>query len=266
MKWWCSASSVAWTWSWRPYPGVWLFILLVLYSVWQWNRVAARNAGRPAPPLHPLFVLGLLVLWVALDWPLGALGSGYLASAHMLQFLLIALAAPPMLLRGLSPDALAMLNRETRAARFFCRLTAPKPALILFNTAVLVTHLPPVVDTLMVSQLGSLLIDLLWIATGLVFWWPVVLSSPPHPKFVPPLKIGYLVLGMMFSPIMFGLVGFLAYSDHPLYGVFELAPPMSGLSSHDDHQLAGAMMSVGGATIAFIGISIIFFKWQKTDG
>jgi putative membrane protein len=266
MKWWCSASSLPWSWTWRPYPGVWLFILLLLFGVWRWNRNGARRAGRPAPPPHPLFLVGLLTLWLALDWPLGALGAGYLASAHMLQFLLMAMVAPAMLLLGPSADALALLDGETPPARFFRGLTAPRPALILFNVTVLVTHLPAVVDSLMTTQLGSLLIDLAWITAGVVFWWPVVLDSPPHPGFRPPLKIGYLVLGMMFSPIMFGLVGFLVYSDHPLYGVFELAPPLPGITSHDDHQLAGAMMSVGGAIVAFIGLSVIFFRWSRTEG
>ncbi len=265
MQWWCSASNLPWSWTWRPYPGVWLFIGLVFILVWLWNRTAADRSGQRPPPLHPFFLLGLVLLWIALDWPLGTLGAGYLASAHMLQFLLMCLVAPPLLLRGLSHDALAILDRESRFARAFCRLTAPGRSLILFNAVVLVTHLPPVVDTLMRTQFGSLAIDLVWIAAGLLFWWPVILDSPAHPRFSPPLKIGYLVVGMMFSPIMFGLVGFLVYSDHPLYGIFELAPPFPGITSHDDHQLAGVMMSVGGAVIAFTAISVIFFKWSKAE-
>jgi putative membrane protein len=212
-----------------------------------------------------VFGLGVAILWIALDWPLGALGGGYLASAHMLQFLLMALVAPPLLLRGISEDALRLLDRDLRAANVLRRLTAPRMALVLFSVAVLLTHVPAVVDFLMASQLGSFVIDLIWIVAGVLFWWPVVLDQPRHPGFAPPLKIGYLVLGLMFSPIMFGLVGFLAYSDHPLYGVFELAPPLPGITSHDDHQLAGVMMSVGAAAIAFTGISVIFFKWSKTD-
>jgi cytochrome c oxidase assembly factor CtaG len=106
----------------------------------------------------------------------------------------------------------------------------------------------------------------LWIGAGLLFWWPVVLDVPAHARFTHPVKIGYLVLGMMFSPVMFGLVGFLAWSATPLYGVFELAPPLPGVNSHADHQLAGVMMSVGGATVAFIAMSVIFFRWNRTSG
>jgi putative membrane protein len=263
MIWWCSASSEPWTWTWRPYPGVWIFLILLFAGVTLWNRRAARAAGRTAAPPHPLFIAGLALLWIALDWPLGALGAGYLASAHMLQFLIMGLAAPPLLLRGLSPETLALLDRETPATRILRGLTAPRQALILFNVVVLMTHLPAIVDALMTSQVGSMAIDLVWIGAGLLFWWPVILPSPAHPRFVPPLRIGYLILGMMFSPIMFGLVGFLVYSQTPLYGVFELAPPLSWITAREDHQLAGVLMSIGGATIAFVAISIIFFRWSR---
>jgi putative membrane protein len=266
MTWWCSATGTAWTWQWKAYPGVWAFILLLGFGMWYWNSVGARRAGVPREPLHPLFLGGLLVLWLSLDWPVGALGAGHLASVHMLQFLLMALVAPPMLLQGPSPQALALLESGGVGAALVRRIVAPLMALVLFNVIVLATHLPPIVDTLMATQVGSLLIDLLWIGAGLVFWWPVILDVPRQPRFAHPLKMGYIVLGMMFSPIMYGLVGFLVYSQTPLYGVFELAPPLPGVSSHADHQVAGVLMSVGGAIIAFITISVIYFRWNREHG
>ena len=265
MQFWCSASGAAWTWTWRAYPGVWLFVALLAFLVVQWNRAGARRAGSQPPSIHPLFFLGLLVVWLALDWPIGALGAGYLASVHMLQFLLVALVAPPLLLRGPSPEALALIARRRILASIMVRLTTPITALIVFSAIVLLTHVPAIVDSLMISQLGSFAIDMLWLSAGLIFWWPVVRDVPAH-RFPPPAKIGYLVLGMMFSPVMFGLVGFLVYSSTPLYGVFELAPPLPGVSSQADHQTAGALMSVGGAFIAFVAMSIIFFQWNKESG
>lgn len=265
LQFWCSARSVPWDWTWRAIWGVWLFIGLVAWSVWRWNRAAARRTDTPPEPAHPLYVLGLVVLWLSLDWPIGALGAGYLASVHMLQFLLMALVAPPLLLRGVTPAMLQLLEGDSRAARFVRGLTQPLVALVLFNVAVLITHVPGVVDTLMVSQAGSLLIDLMWIVAGIVFWWPVMLDVPRHPRFVPPLRMGYLVVGLMFSPIMFGLVGFMVYSATPLYGVFELAPRIPGLSAQEDLQLAGVMMSIGGAFIAFVGLTIIFFRWSRNS-
>ena len=261
MSFWCSATGAAWTWQWRAYPGVWLFIILLALGMWAWNRAGARAANRRTRPAHPLFGGGLVILWLSLDWPIGALGAGYLASVHMVQFILIGMLAPPALLLGLSPQALAMAGRSALVRR----LTSPVMALVLFNAIVLLTHLPPIVDNLMTSQVGSMVIDLLWLAGGLVFWWPIILATPARPSFVPPLRMLYLIVGLMFSPVMFGVAGFMLYSQHPLYGVYELAPPFPGFSSRDDHQLAGVLMSITGAIVAFVGLSVIFFRWSKTD-
>src|SRR5687768_4103698 len=149
MQWWCSAQNTAWSWQWRPYPGVWVFVLCVGAAIWWWNRVGAQRARHPAPPLHPACVGGLLVLWLALDWPIGALGAGYLASVHMLQFQLIALLAAPLLLRGVSVDALALLRSGAIGARIVRWLTSPVAGLIALNAVVLLTHLPAIVDGLM---------------------------------------------------------------------------------------------------------------------
>ncbi|MGQ0649716.1 MAG: cytochrome c oxidase assembly protein [Gemmatimonadaceae bacterium] len=264
MQFWCSATNTAWTWSWKAYPGVWLFVMLIGFAFWSWNRAGAtRVAVRPAP-MHPLLLGGLLLLWLALDWPIGALGAGYLASVHMLQFLLIALLVPPALLAGVTREAAALLE-SSPGFTVIERLTRPVLALILFNAIVLVTHLPPVVDGLMRTQLGSMFIDVLWLAAGLIFWWPIMMSVPQRSRFVPPLRMLYLV-GLMFSPVMFGLVGFMVYAERPLYGIYELAPPFVGFTSKADHQVAGVLMSVTGAAIAFTGLSVIFFRWSKTDG
>ena len=261
MQFWCSATNTAWSWTWTAYPGVWLFLALLWFAVARWNRAASRRAGTDHGPMHPAFYGGLVLLWLALDWPIGALGAGYLASVHMVQFILIAMLAPPALLLGLSPQTLAMAGRSALVRR----LTSPVMALAVFNAIVLLTHLPPIVDGLMTSQVGSMVIDLLWLAGGLAFWWPIILATPARPSFVPPLRMLYLIVGLMFSPVMFGVAGFMVYSQHPLYGVYELAPPFAGFSSRDDHQLAGVLMSIIGAIVAFVGLSVIFFRWSKTD-
>ena len=107
-------------------------------------------------PAHPLFVGGLVILWLSLDWPIGALGAGYLASVHMLQFLLMALVAPPMLVMGPSPDAVALLERPGPGYAVLRWLLSPARAIVFFSAIVLLTHLPPIVDALMATQLGSM--------------------------------------------------------------------------------------------------------------
>src|SRR5690606_28789304 len=82
VQWWCAALGEAWEWTWRPYPGVWAFVALLVAAYVLVLR------GSPAPPggtrdrgtRAAAFGAAVAALWVVLDWPVGALGAGYLAS------------------------------------------------------------------------------------------------------------------------------------------------------------------------------------------
>lgn len=254
MQWWCAAQATAWTWSWQPYPGVWAFVaaLAIGYAAIRRRSGVDASRGRTAS-----FVAGLLLLWIALDWPVGALGAGYLASVHMVQFLLIALVAPPLLLYGLPPAAVARLRSRPRIWSLLRAATHPLVAILCFNLVVVATHWPSNVDRLMASQLGSFVLDTAWLGAGLLFWWPVV-SPVPERRFPEPLKIGYLILNTVLNTAPYA---FLTFGETPFYAVFELSPPVGGLSAREDQQLAGALMKVGGGLILWTAITVLFFRW-----
>ncbi len=259
MQWWCAARGTAWTWSWQAYPGVWLLVFALGAAYWRaargWGPVGGCSRGRPG-----WFVAGLIGLWVALDWPIGALGAGYLASVHMLQFVLIGLVVPPLLLLGIPPGRPELRHRASR--RLARLVTQPLVALILFNVVIVITHLPSVVDTLMASQLGSFAVDMAWLAGGIAFWWPVVLDRPERPGFGHPLKVGYLILATIVNT---GTFLYLTFSELPVYATFELAPPVYGISARDDQRVAGLLMKVGTAAVLWTAISILFYLWYRSE-
>jgi len=304
MQWWCSAQGVPWTWAWRPYLGVWLLVILA--------GVAYRRFYRTAPsPAHPetremrqwrvaAGVSGIAVLWLMLDWPIGALGAGYLASVHTLQFLGLALAVPPLLLFGLPPGWEAARGRRTTAtlewltqpvaafAGFFVIvflthlppvvdalmvtqagsfaldlewLTQPVAAFAGFFVIVFLTHLPPVVDALMVTQAGSFALDLAWLLGGLAFWWPVV-RRWPKPGLGPAAGLLY-VLGGIGARMGIGM--FMGLAPFPLYRVFELAPPIGRLDAFEDQQRAGGLMMFGDVLAGLIAVAILLWVWQREE-
>jgi len=107
MQWWCAATAADWSWTWRPYPGVWLVIGLIAVAY----RGALIRARRHAtvPSRHPVyFAIGLACLWATLDWPIGALGAGYLLSVHTLQYIVMTLVAMPLLLAPAGPGCSAV--------------------------------------------------------------------------------------------------------------------------------------------------------------
>ncbi|MDX2059431.1 MAG: cytochrome c oxidase assembly protein [Gemmatimonadales bacterium] len=251
MTWWCAATGQPWSWAWRAYPGVWLFIGLLALLYWRFGRTTGGTGSR-------WFAAGLVLLWLALDWPLGALG-GYLASAHTGQYILIALAAPPLLLLGLRDRA---AQAGAGAARWLRTLAGPVPAFLGYNLIMLGTHVPEVVDGLMVSQLGSFAIDLLWLIGGLMLWWPVV-APPALQRLSPPLAMAYLFIQTI--PAIFP-AAFLVFADYPLYRLYELAPRVSdGYTPRYDHQVAGLLMKIVGDPVVWIGIGVVFFRWANAE-
>ena len=261
MQWWCAAVGVDWSWEWRAYPGVWLFILCVALLFPLLRRVAGTaggdTRGRPV-----VYGLGVLALWIALDWPVGALGGGYLASLHMVQFLTIAYVASPLLLLGVPRGAFERLARNRAANAVLPGLTHPLIALVVFNLIVAATHLPAPTDFLMASQLGSFALDMVWLGGGLLFWWPVCATWPARPWMSPPVQVGYLAAQIIAGTPIFA---YIAFADLPLYATYELAPRVHGISARTDQQTAGLLMKTMGMPSLLVASAIIFLRWAKRD-
>ncbi len=259
MSWWCSATSAPWEWTWRPYPGVWLFLALVLGLYWRFGAPNGAGGGSRVG-LIP-FAAGVAILWLALDWPVGAL-AGYLAAAHSVQFILLAIAAPPFLLVGLRPR-LAELARENGRARRVLRILAhPLTGLAGFNLILFSSHVPGVVDGLMTSQIGSFAIDLAWIASGAFLWFPAF-GPAETTRVSAPLAMGYLFVQTIPSTIP---AAFLVFSEFPLFKLYELAPRVTDLLTPAyDHQVAGLVMKTVGDPLIWIGIGVVFFRWANRE-
>lgn len=254
MTWWCSATGELWKWSWRAYPGVWLMVGLLFF--WYWRSV--RRAGAR---VSPWFVAGLLCIWAALDWPVGALGAGYLASVHTISYILLALVAPPCLILGI-PAAVqdAAWNRPGWGG--LLRLAnRPWFALTAFNVALFLTHIPQVVDTLMASQLGAFVVDTAWLLGGLALWWPVMASPPGEPPMRRPLKMAYLFASTL-PPIIPS--AFLTFAEYPMYATYELAPRVFPImTAQQDQQVAGLLMKLVGDLPVWFAFGVIFFRWAR---
>lgn len=261
MSWWCSATGQAWTWAWRPYIGVWIMLALL---AWTYARVRsrARVAGVEWPARRVVaFAGGLVLLWAALDWPIGPLGAGYLVTVHTFQYMLLGLLAPPLLLVAVPPAGWQWLATRERPGSLLRTAARPLLALAVFNVVLLGSHVPGVVDALMPSQLGSFLFDMTWLAAGLLLWWPVV-APPGIARMSEPVKMGYL-FGATIIPTV--PAAFLTFASYPIYGLYELAPRVMGISAQVDQQAAGVLMKVGGDPVFLVAIAIVFFRWSAAE-
>lgn len=269
MDWWCAATNEPWNWSPRAYPGIWLTMAVLLAAYfWAWrygpvDATAAAEDGAAARRKRWAFIGGWLLLWLATDWPLGALGAGYLASAHMAQYVLYTMAAAPLLMVGTPEWMLRRLLSKLRAYRLVKALARPLTAAVIFNVVLIGTHAPITVDTFRSNQFGSFVLDSAWLLSSLLLWLPV---CGPLEELKPslPARGVYLFMAAGLFPMIPG--GFLTFASAPLYAVYELAPPVENIDALTDQQFAGALMKLGNIPLLWPVLGALFIRWAQEEG
>jgi cytochrome c oxidase assembly factor CtaG len=258
VAWWCSSTpGQIWTWRYTPFIGVWVVAGTFIGGY----LLAHRRAGRPVDPrLLRRWVLGVVALFLVSEWPIGQLGVGYLATVGIARYIVYTFVAAPLLLAGL-PDWLVArwFPDGSRRRQALAAVTSWPIALLVFNAVLFGTHLPIIVDTLKVTQLGSFGVDVLHLGAALIWWWPAMQQVPAENAIEEPLRAFYLFAS---SVLMFVPAAFLTFSPLPLYGLYELAPPLwLGFDPTADQQAAGIIMNIGGGLVLWAIIATLFLRW-----
>lgn len=259
VAWWCSGTGEVWTWRYTPFLGVWILAATAIGGY----VYSHRRAGVAIERSHlRRFCLGILALFIMTEWPLGQIGSGYLASVGIARYVIYTFVAAPLLLTALSTEFLAYwLPEGSRRQRFVATITYWPIALMLFNVVLFSTHLPVTIDTLKTTQLGSFTLDALHLSAAIIWWWPALRPAHERNTIQEPMRAFYLFGS---SVLMFVPGAFLTFSPLPLYGVYELSPPLwLGFNPIADQQLAGIVMNVIGGFVLWGIIGTLFFRWAK---
>ena len=114
----------------------------------------AVAAGQPVVTRRNVIAFGgaMLMLWLASDWPIHDVGEQYLYSVHMLQHMMLAYFLPPLVLLATPEWLLRVLVGDGRLYAVVRWLCKPVVAGVLFNLAVMVTHIPGVVNASVTSD------------------------------------------------------------------------------------------------------------------
>ena len=261
ITWWCTALARPWTWEWIPYPGIWAAAILPMVA---YGRSVHRHKGPTDWKKVAQFMAGVMVFWIASDWPLGTLGAGYLASAHMTQFLLYTLVAAPLVLLG-TPEWMA--RRFTRRLRVE-RLTlwfgrSLVATAITYNTILLTTHAPGTVEVLRNSQVGSFAMDVAWVIAGLLLWLPVLSPLSEGRASSPWATMAYLFVTTSVVAVI--PASFLTFTSSPIYRIYELAPRIGSITALEDQQLAGIIMKIGTIPVIWSTIAVLWFRWSARE-
>ncbi len=249
-----------WSWSW--YPSV-LAGLAIITAVYLYLANGYRRRAQYGPPVTRLrqasFLLGNLVVFLALISPLDNLSDNYLFSAHMVQHILLIGFAPVLWLLGVPSGLLNHLVRAPWLRKFAYEVTRPIPAFLIFNGVFLLWHIPRLYNLALEEEPVHIFMHLTFLASAVIGWWPVYSRfDEAAPRASLTAQLFYLFVMMFPSTALSAWITFTPSILYPYYGS---QAQVFGLSPLDDQQLSGLIMWIPGNALFFLAFSIVFFQW-----
>jgi putative membrane protein len=246
------AEAHAWRgqWSWEPWVVSCLLLSAGLYAIGIARLWAHAGTGRGVSARQVgSFVLGWLLLVLALISPLDSLGEE-LFSAHMVQHETMMIAAAPLLVLGcpLASWAWALPHAWRRAIGGFFHapgwripwllITGPVVAWVLHALALWLWHIPALFEGALENEGFHTLQHLSFLGTALVFWWSVLGTTSRRSS-------GLALLSIFTTMVHTGALGaILTLSRAPWYPGYADTTLQFGLTPLEDQQIGGLVMWV----------------------
>jgi len=259
------AADLAEPWRFQVHIEVWLLVAFLVASYVYMVRVLGPRAVGPGGVVVTwrqklAFVAGIAVLWFASDWPVHDIAEEYLYSVHMFQHMALTYFMPPLVVLATPEWFARTLVGDGGFYRFMKFMAHPVRAAFLFNVAVMVSHVPGVVNASVSNGPLHYGIHVFLVSSAILMWLPV---CGPFKEF----HIGYM--GQMIYLFMNSVVatvpaGWLTFAEGVVYKHYNIPWRVWGISVTDDQQIAGAIMKIGGAFLWAIIIVLFVNKFVKT--
>jgi len=250
---------------WRFDPSILLSLatLVGAYAYGAWYLRKQGLWGREITRRHIIFfAIGVLTLFLAIASPLDYIGEKYLFSVHMIQHILLAMVAPPLILLGVPRWMMQWLLDFLRVGGLVKFVTHPVTAFMAFNTALIAWHVPALYEAALRDPIIHIVEHLFFIGTGFLSWYPVIDPAKQHARFHPLAQVVYLFLFVIPSGVL-GAV--FAFAPQPLYAYYTEVPRLWGTTVMGDQATAGGIMWVPGWAIYFVALSIVFAVWMRRE-
>lgn len=221
------------------------------------------------------FAAGVFTLALALMSPIDALADD-LFSAHMLQHVLLAVVAPPLLVAGepvlaalwiLPADrrrAVVLWLRERRAiATVWRAATAPRLAWSVFAVVLWLWHVPALYRAALDVPALHALEHVSFVGGASLVWWGILHGAPSHSRRT---SYGVGILVLFATMLQSGALGALLTLSHRLWYPFQSVGAVEwGITPLDDQQLAGLIMWVGGGILQLVQVNVLVFLWLRAN-
>ncbi|GLF95655.1 cytochrome c oxidase assembly protein [Streptomyces yaizuensis] len=249
---------------------------LLALALYGWGVLRLRRRGDSWQVGRTLFfVAGVLTVLVAMCTRLNEYGM-VMFSVHMVQHMIISMVSPILLLLGapvtLALRALPVAGRGRKGprelllavlhSRYMKVVTHPAFTIPLFIASLYGLYFTPLFDYLMESKTGHIAMMVHFLATGLVFFWPIMGVDPgPHrPGYV--MRMLELFAGMPFHAF-FGIA--LMMASEPMVDAYA-APPLSlGIDALADQNAAGGIAWAFSEIPSVLVLIALVFQWYRSD-
>lgn len=245
-------------------------LLVLLVGALVVHRQGRVVAGRSSDVWRTrAFVAAVVIVGVAVLSPLDAL-SGELASAHMVQHVLLMIVAGPLfafsapgstLLRGAPASVRRLpgrLRRYVGPTRVLMEtLRHPATAFLLYVGTLWIWHSATLYGAALASEPVHALEHATFVLAAVLFW-RVVLSGRRGQRV--PGGLGFLLVwGAAMGSILLALL--MTFSTEPWYAGYESTTRSWRLDHLEDQQLAGVIMWVP-AGVIHVGVALaLFASW-----
>jgi putative copper resistance protein D len=265
-----SAAALLFGWSFEPI----LVLPLVAVAIGWWRLLGSIDRAHPDHRVAPLrrwsFLGGLLAIAVALQSGIERYDTT-LFSVHMVQHLLLAMVAPPLLALG-APVTQVLRGVPSRTrSRWFLPLLHSRAVVVLshpvvagmaFMVVMWATHFSPIFDRSLEDPLVHDLEHVLYLGSAMLFWWPAVELDPAPRRMGYPGRLLYLFIQM---PLNSFLAMAILFADAPLYPHYASLGAPYGIDALADQRLAAGLMWFIGDVIFLGALLAVLAGWMRSE-
>ncbi len=269
--------------------GYWSFdpFLVLAVLIAGWHEIGLRRLARRSRPQRTrqrrqrsfFFYGGLATVLIAVESPIDYWSDAYFY-VHMIQHLLLMLAAPSLIVAGAPWQPLldvlpARFRRDatrsllaggwSRPLRTFGSAVAgPWAAIVAFNAVMIAWHIPALFDLSQRNQYVHVwLAHATFFAAGVWFWAQFIPSPPLHRKLSPPSRLAALVCT---NVIMWFLAMSLSiFTKASWYATYRHVPGVT-LPPFADQQIGAAILWVCGDLWCFPAAAFVITRIAADEG
>lgn len=251
---------------------IWLPLVAAAAAyLWAVRRIDRAHPANPVPGDRPvLFLLGLAAIAIALQSGIERYDTT-LFSVHMVQHvILIFLAAPAIVLAAPITLVLRLATPGLRNrwilpilhSRIVRVLGHPLVAWLLFTAVMWGTHFSSLFDAALEKAWLHDLEHVLYLASSILFWWPIVGRDPSPWRMGHPARILFMFLQLPFNSFL-GVA--ILFSGKVLYPHYATTGRPWGPTPLEDQQAAGAIMWGLGDAGFLLALLLATFAWMRHD-